>query len=493
MNPKNEVDNSTPQDVIAEGPSNHDISEQIDPNSVANDSDTDCTDWSDQPDHWSDSSGDDGPQTSIEIGKIITSVFHADSMDIGSEQDTIFNDSITSGDDDESGSEMSSVYEELDFPVDLSQLVERVVYVSDPAVTTDAEMSDDSLTSYVPDSDEEYDSEDKGDDGGAEPSQEDERMDSGPLNTNAVDKATEDPVAGKGSQRDDPVTKESFTTLQQDPYPAKAFLLNQSYEQVQWHILELEEIKRTVERQLVDAAERQESLGKDLDAKHQDFCRKRETLGISEELWGEYLAFCESMEPEFGSTSGWSITCDADHSGSYVKYDPEFTLFKEHSEMPYKQYNFRCEPSIDTYSNWRGTSQLYVVEFWPVAHPGTDIEDASTWGDLYPALYDLAAKAARDGSEAAMDMLIALPDQHASFKGGWLFEYSIADPLKSKDPGILERDYGFKWTQNPVQSRRWTYRSAHKVDAPVDETTKRERLQLGLRPEYIFSFRPPTE
>lgn len=173
------------------------------------------------------------------------------------------------------------------------------------------------------------------------------------------------------------------------------------------------------------------------------------------------------------------------------KYDPEFLLFKEYAELPWNTYNFRCE-----------ASETHVVEFWPVLYPGADIEDASTWGNLYvrhgrfsflqfqctnkrcdiqPALYDLAAKAARDGSEAAIDMLVALPDQKASFKGGWLFEYSTANPLTCDEFSFSVSDAGFTWTQNPVRSRRWTYRGAHKVDGPEDAGVKRERIQLMLK------------
>lgn len=103
--------------------------------------------------------------------------------------------------------------------------------------------------------------------------------------------------------------------------------------------------------------------------------------------------------------------------------------------------------------------------------------------DIQPTLYDLAARAARDGSEAAVDMLVALPDHEASFKGGWLFEYSTADPPTCAK-AVSVSDAGFTWgrPQNSVRSRRWTYRSAHKVENPEDAGVKRERIQLMLKP-----------
>jgi hypothetical protein len=358
-------------------------------------------------------------------------VFYVDNNDLEIGQDDVHDD-VTGY---ESASEMSSVYEELDFSMDGSQFVKHVAYVfKEETANVDMETSDDGLTSHVPSSDEEDDEYSDSEDS-AQLNEDDTEMGSSHISSNGEQEDTTRPVADNEGKPDGLATKVSFPELQQNLHPAYNFALNQSYEQMQWRILELEEIKRTVERELADA---QESLEKVNDANYQDFCHKREALGISGELWDEYLAFCESMEPEFGSQGGWSITCNTDHSGSYVqvsereqallpiprypfarsicayfdvsksfcvlleasnlktpaktadlltrmvKYDPEFTLFKEHSEKPYQQYNFRCEPFIEKPKYRFPVYEVeYVVEFWPVPHLDTNIEEASTWNDLY--------------------------------------------------------------------------------------------------------------
>ncbi|KAI1113412.1 hypothetical protein F5Y14DRAFT_452127 [Nemania sp. NC0429] len=410
-------------------------------------------------DQSSDSSGDEGPDTSATVGRMIARTFDRDIAEIpihGDGDDTLYASTHDYDYDEESGSETSSV-EEPGSPV------------SPPAR---CRAHDDG--SYLSSTDEE------GEDG----EEEDEEVvvvekeanpDTLPIRENGGVEG--DTVMHEAAGLATPDTDKhaaavevSFAELQEKPFASATFLLIQSCERAQWRVLELEEIKQTVEKELAEATFEQESLERQREAKYQDHCRKRERLGISEELWGEYQAFCESMEPGSGSAHGYAITCPGDHDESYVKYDPEFKFFKRDPELPWDEYNFRCEAT--------GRRQ---VEFWPVLYPGPDIEDASTWGDLYPRLYELAAKAARDGSEAAIDMLVALPDQGASFKGGWLFEYSPANPdLSPQFPGYTKSDAGRVWTQHPVQSRRWAYRSAHKVDDPEKAKARQKRMRRQL-------------
>jgi hypothetical protein len=78
-------------------------------------------------------------------------------------------------------------------------------------------------------------------------------------------------------------------------------------------------------------------------------------------------------------------------------------------------------------------------------------------------------KAARDGSKIAMEMLVSLPDMGASFKKGWLFDYEFDE--HSKD--------------NLVVSRRWKFRSAHKIDDPISVDDKRKCLEILPRPESM--------
>jgi hypothetical protein len=68
-----------------------------------------------------------------------------------------------------------------------------------------------------------------------------------------------------------------------------------------------------------------------------------------------------------------------------------------------------------------------------------------------------------------MEMLIALPDMNSTFNGGWLFEYQFEDKLENE----------------LVEAKRWRFRSAHKIDSPVDDEGKRKRVELLLRPENV--------
>ncbi|KAH9998885.1 hypothetical protein F4779DRAFT_605665 [Xylariaceae sp. FL0662B] len=234
-------------------------------------------------------------------------------------------------------------------------------------------------------------------------------------------------------------------------------------------------MQQAVEKQINEAGEREKLIVGEIYAKNPQFCDQRNALAIPEALWEEYEAFCESIEPQFSSRGGWSLTCTAYHHGSYVRHDPDFVLFKESAEMPYTQCNFRCEPCVEWTKKYiypkekPERTEEYVVTFWPRARPNPTTGGKTTWGELYPELYELAVKAVRSGSEAAMDMLTVLPDQNASFNGGWLFEYAFEESRKD----------------HPVKSRQWSYRSAHKIDSPVDKATKRKKLELSLRPELF--------
>ncbi|KUI55781.1 hypothetical protein VP1G_03224 [Cytospora mali] len=218
-------------------------------------------------------------------------------------------------------------------------------------------------------------------------------------------------------------------------------------EQEDHRVVELKKLIRSLRAELRDVRSHQTELRADIAKARSGFCRACAAAGISDELWQEYEAFCESLEPKFGSRGGWSVTCYEDHEGSYVKYDRHLNLFVQSAEMPLGACNLRCEASvIESYHK-----REYVVEFWPLASPEPLTEGETTWGQQYPNLYRLARIAAYEPThtdgEAARELLRLLPDQQSPCSGGWLFEYR-AEPARAN---------------HPVKSRQWSYRSAHNI------------------------------
>lgn len=109
------------------------------------------------------------------------------------------------------------------------------------------------------------------------------------------------------------------------------------------------------------------------------FSDTRGAAGIFDELWAEYEAFCESLESNFGSRDGWSVTCFHDHHNSYVQWDPYLDLFKDTAEMPLEDCNFRCEAATIT----KNGSTEYIVEFWPLFRLEPREGTADTWEQQY--------------------------------------------------------------------------------------------------------------
>lgn len=109
------------------------------------------------------------------------------------------------------------------------------------------------------------------------------------------------------------------------------------------------------------------------------FSDARGAAGISNELWAEYEAFCESLEPKHSSRDGWSVTCFQNHNNSYFQWDPSLDLFKDTAEMSLGDFNFRCEAA--TVNKNGGTE--YVVEFWPLDRLEPRKGTAKTWEQQY--------------------------------------------------------------------------------------------------------------
>ena len=145
------------------------------------------------------------------------------------------------------------------------------------------------------------------------------------------------------------------------------------------NLLGLEEQSRRIDEQLKEARAAIEETESVIRKTDRSLLIKLDKIGLSRELYAKFKQFCESLQPKRGMRGGFSITCDEDHGGSYVLYDPGFRLFKAHVEFDYKVCNWRCQATKIP----AGGGFTYVVEFWPLVIPEALEDDAETWGRLH--------------------------------------------------------------------------------------------------------------
>jgi len=169
-----------------------------------------------------------------------------------------------------------------------------------------------------------------------------------------------------------------------ESYPAQPFIsLADHTDRIRVSVLGLREAKKRIEEYLQGTEEFLRAAREKQKSAENAFRAELENSGISQELYDAYEAFCESLNMEFGHRGGFSITCNADHQKSYVKYDPDFELFKEHVDRPYNDCNFRCEATFE-----RSRAGVdHVVEFWPIKALEPLSGTATTWGDQYVSTF----------------------------------------------------------------------------------------------------------
>ncbi|CZR51000.1 uncharacterized protein PAC_00875 [Phialocephala subalpina] len=113
-------------------------------------------------------------------------------------------------------------------------------------------------------------------------------------------------------------------------------------EAIEWNIVEMEEIKERVETELAF---------------------------LNQKLLVAQQYMHASLDPKLGQRGGFFITCDTNHQGSYVQYDPELTIFDENVEMSYGDFNFRCDAWVDEVGTYLHSQRERVVTFWPIKAP----------------------------------------------------------------------------------------------------------------------------
>lgn len=179
-------------------------------------------------------------------------------------------------------------------------------------------------------------------------------------------------------------SQQSFTTLNEllssHNSPGRGlYSVEKVLEHEKGRVVRLEDKLRYIQAELEQVRARRDKTDEIVRQARTTFSTARIAAGIRKELWKEYEAFCESLEPKSGSRDGWSVTCFENHNGSYVQWDPCLELFSESAEMSLRRCNFRCEA---TTIEKKGCTE-YVVEFWPVARFEPRTETAKTWKQQY--------------------------------------------------------------------------------------------------------------
>lgn len=188
-----------------------------------------------------------------------------------------------------------------------------------------------------------------------------------------------------------PAAPNSFAELQQkkDKHMHDEVLPHdKEIENLHMEILGLEEENEWIEQEIPVLEDELEDAQTLRGIKEQEITTMLNSCGIPAKLRAAYEAFCESLVQKYGQRGRFSITCEGKHQGSYVKYDPEFELFKEFNELPestYKRYNYRCEPSAipeRSFDHFVWNS-VDFVEFFPLKSPNLKDGVGFTWGAQY--------------------------------------------------------------------------------------------------------------
>ncbi|KAI1283459.1 hypothetical protein F5Y07DRAFT_394367 [Xylaria sp. FL0933] len=208
---------------------------------------------------------------------------------------------------------------------------------------------------------------------------------------------------------------------------------------------------------------KQKLMKAQIDERQESMRVERNAAGISDELWREYEAFCESLQLDDYKQSrlfAWDESCN----DSYSEYDPDFESLC--SAVGGKSGCWRCE-CVATFTK-SGKPIGFQVDYYALPAP---IE--STWGMEHPRLYDGAVEAAKKGSAAALEMLVALPSPSGRIGRGWAFEFGFEESRSS----------------HPDLSQRWGFRAAHDLRASIATESKRnsliQRYRLPFEIEWL--------
>lgn len=156
---------------------------------------------------------------------------------------------------------------------------------------------------------------------------------------------------------------------------------------------ELHESSQRIQLEIIEAQKELQQTNSIIARGESEIQKDFRYSGVSEGLFRHYNEFCESLQPEYGLREGFSITCESDHYGSYLRYDPELNLFRGCVEKAFRTCNFRSEASLERnvtpatpYSSAAQCDMLNVVCFWPIRSPEPRTGVEKTWGEQYVSI-----------------------------------------------------------------------------------------------------------
>jgi len=300
-------------------------------------------------------------ETEVDMGEAIDVAFPVDmDYDIADERH-MFDDGLS--DDESSDSDASTNYEELTEPDIITRLLK--VPGMDDTNQSDLDVADASDDTYEEDS-------------------ESKSVEITPSTTEQGSANSIHNVVSTSAPEDAVPTLKTLDELQ------KACVIQKTREKRRdrklWKLKDLQETLRQIELEMPILEANLDEAEEEVKAGENEIEANLKASGLTTDLFEEYKAFCESLNPEHGLRDGFSITCDQAHDGSYVQYDPNFDIFKDCVEIEYSTCNWRCEATVSSGHCW-GPATEHIVTFFPLRCPEPTSSGETTWGELYVSYF----------------------------------------------------------------------------------------------------------
>ncbi|KAI1816664.1 hypothetical protein GGS20DRAFT_594231 [Poronia punctata] len=261
------------------------------------------------------------------------------------------------------------------------------------------------------------------------------------------------PASIKPEEGSQPTADKTFLSLQLSPDLKQADAASNAYQECNSQIEKLLDKRKTINCELNSHRKRQKVFEEEIKTIERQQKAKIEATGISWELWSEYRKFAADIAKVQKGTCRHRERFDVcDANDSYYHYDPQLQRFlKLQESYLFGDKSWLCERVL-AYTK-EGNPMGYYADYYHLYNLGND----SKWSENYPNLYLLAKKAGGEGSSAALDMLVALPDENKDPDGSF-FEFGDQDQV-SLGTSLSERfsfvaSYNLRNPESPVEKRK---------------------------------------